>query len=76
MANPFTQSTISNYNSNPPPDDNTTGNNNIVEWDKHKTKLSDPIKTAFESSESNTFSAFAKRWYNAISAHTANYTVQ
>jgi hypothetical protein len=60
MANPYTQVDIQNYNLNPPPDDATQVSANLITWDKHKTKLSDPIKTAVESIDDNVSSAFGK----------------
>ncbi len=59
-TNPYTSVTISGYNSSPPPDDGTTGADNTVEWDKHKTKLGDPIKTGVESVNTNVLAAFGK----------------
>lgn len=60
MGNPFTSPSIANYNSNPPSDDGTVAESNRVNWSKHKTKLTDPIKTLAESTVTNTNSAFAK----------------
>lgn len=59
-TNPYTSVSISGYNSSPPPDDGTTGSNNTVEWDKHKTKLADPVKTLAESMDTNVLAAFGK----------------
>lgn len=40
---------VSGYNANPPSDDGSTTESNKVKWSTHKTKLTDPIKTAIES---------------------------
>lgn len=40
---------VSGYNANPPSDDGSTTESNKVKWSTHKTKLTDPIKTALES---------------------------
>lgn len=60
MANPYTEVSISNYNANPPADDGSETSDNQITWAKHKTKLSDPIKTAYESTQTNITTAFAK----------------
>lgn len=57
-ANPYTSVTVSGYNASPPPDDGSTTADNKLEWDKHKTKLGDPLKTAVESVNSNVSTAF------------------
>lgn len=49
MATKYTSQTISGYDALPPPDDGTTGDNNKVTWEKHKTKLGNPIKTLAEA---------------------------
>lgn len=61
MANsPYTTKTISNYNNSPPADDGTTVSSNQLSWDKHKTKLGDPIKTLSEAINTELVAAFAK----------------
>lgn len=76
MGNPFTTTSVSSYNSNPPPDDGTTVANNIIAWATIKTKLVDPIKSAFDTSETNTNSAFAKVvGGGGITSVSTNYTV-
>lgn len=58
--NQYTSVSISGYNSSPPPDAGETTAANTVEWDKHKTKLGDPVKTLAESMDTNILAAFAK----------------
>jgi hypothetical protein len=60
MAAPFTVTSVSNYNSNPPSDDGAQTASNRVQWSTQKQKLADPIKTAFDTSETNTSTAFGK----------------
>ena len=60
MANPYTEVSISNYNANPPTDDGSETSDNQITWAKGKTKLTDPIKTAFESTQTNLTTAFGK----------------
>lgn len=76
MAAPFSVTSVSNYNVNPPPDDGSTSPSNQLKWSNHKTKLADPIKTAFDSSESGTLSAFQKMIGGAsVSSISTDYTV-
>ncbi|HZR77345.1 hypothetical protein [Bradyrhizobium sp.] len=76
MAAPFTVTSVSNYNSNPPSDDGSQTSANRVQWSTQKSKLSDPIKTAFDSSETNTSTAFGKVVGGAGFTSTAvDYTV-
>lgn len=58
MANPYTQVTVANYNQTPPSDDGTVAASNQVNWSKHKTKLTDPLKTAIEAIDTNVNAAF------------------
>lgn len=60
MGNPFTTTSVTNYNSNPPSDDGSQTAANRVQWSTQKTKLADPIKTAFDTSETATQTAFGK----------------
>ena len=77
MGNPFTQASISNYNSNPPSDDGAQTAANRLQWSTQKTKLTDPIKTALESDISNTNSAFGKVVGGAgVTTSNTDYTVQ
>ena len=49
----YTSVSITGYNANPPEDDGTVASSNEIAWDKHKTKLGDPLKTAIESINTN-----------------------
>lgn len=60
MGAPYTSVTVVNYNANPPPDDGTQTEANRVKWATGKTKLSDPLKTALETINSNITAAFGK----------------
>lgn len=76
MGNPFSTTATVNYNSNPPPDDGSAVSNNRIQWSTQKTKLADPIKTAFDTSETNTQTAFGKIPGGAgITSVGSNYTV-
>ena len=59
-TNPYTAPAISGYNSSPPPDAGEETSANTVEWAKHESKLSGPVKTLSESDITNTTSAFGK----------------
>lgn len=77
MANPFTAPTLSGYNATPPSDDGQATANNTVEWDKHKTKLGDPLKTFIEATHTNLSTAFGRVVGGAgVTATAVNYTVQ
>ena len=76
MAGPFTITSVSNYNSNPPSDDGAQTASNRVQWSTQKTKLADPIKTAFDTSETATSTAFGKIIGGAgITTTAVDYTV-
>ncbi len=76
MASPFTITSVSNYNSNPPSDDGAQTAANRVQWSTQKSKLADPIKTAFDTSETNTSNAFGKVVGGAgITTTAVDYTV-
>lgn len=74
MANPYTSVNVNNYNANPPTDDGTKTTNNQISWAKIKTKLSDPINTAFATLNSNVGSAFAKQLGTAGAAGVSTDT--
>ncbi len=75
MSNPYTSVAISGYNASPPDDDGSQVASNQVEWDKHKTKLGDPVKTLAESINTNVLAAFALTFGSGISSHATGYTV-
>lgn len=76
MGSLYTAVAVSNYNSNPPSDDGSQTAANRVQWSTQKIKLTDPIKTAFDTSETNTATAFAKTLGAAgITSTGTNYTV-
>lgn len=54
----YTSVSISGYNATPPSDDGTVSESNKVKWSTEKTKLTDPLKTAIESINTNLVSAF------------------
>ena len=57
-TNPYSSQAISGYNSSPPADDGTKVDSNRVQWSKHETKLSGPVKTLVEAINSAISSAF------------------
>jgi len=57
-TNPYTTVSVSGYNANPPDDDGSAVASNEIEWDKHKTKLGDPLNTAVTSIDTNVNAAF------------------
>lgn len=72
--NPYTQVSVTGYNSNPPSDDGAQNAANQITWSKHKTKIGDPIKTAVEDLNTNVYAAFAKRFLASKTALAADYT--
>lgn len=76
MGNTYTSPTLSGYNANAPPDDGSQSSDNEITWAKHKSKIGDPLKTYAEAIDSATQSAFAKRFLNAVTAISSDYTVQ
>ncbi len=48
MGTKYSAQSISGYDASPPADDGSKVESNVLEWDKHKTKLGDPIKTLAE----------------------------
>ena len=55
----YSSVTVSNYNQTPPSDDGSQTSANKAKWATIKTKLSDPLKTAIESINTNVASAFS-----------------
>ena len=56
--NPYTSVAIAGYNASPPTDDGVQTSANQLEWDKHKTKLGDPLKTLAEAINASVLAAF------------------
>lgn len=75
MATPYTTQTISGYNSSPPSDDGSQVSTNEITWDKHKTKLGDPIKTLSEAINTELLSAFGLVFGQDISTQTGTFNV-
>ena len=76
MSNPYTSvSVASSYNASPPSDDASQVDSNQVEWSKHKTKLSDPLKTAIEAINSNNATAHGLHLGQTFELKTANYPI-
>jgi hypothetical protein len=77
MGNPFTATSVTSYNANPPSDDGAQTPANRVQWSTQKTKLSDPLKVAFDASEAATATAFSRLPGGAGIVSTAlSYAVQ
>lgn len=72
--NPYTQVSVTGYNSNPPSDDGAQNAANQITWSKHKTKIGDPLKTAIDDLNTNVYAAFAKRFLASKTALAADYT--
>jgi len=53
MVDLYSKPSISGYNNNPPSDDGSNTAANEITWSKHKTKLTDPIKTLVDSMNTN-----------------------
>lgn len=49
MGTKFSATAVSGYNASPPSDDGTVSASNQITWAKHKDKLTDPIKTAYDA---------------------------
>ena len=56
-SNPYTSVSITGYNASPPTDDGAQTGANQLEWDKHKTKLGDPLRTLAEGVNTNVLAA-------------------
>lgn len=75
LGNPYLPVTVVNYNLTPPSDAGGTAEENRVKWDKHKTKLGDPLKTAVDATQTAITAALDQRIGNAVITKTTNYTV-
>lgn len=76
MSNPYTSVSVgSSYNASPPADDASQVSSNQLTWAKHKTKLSDPLKTAIEAINSNNATAHGLHLGQTFKLKTANYTI-
>ena len=74
-VNPYSSVSISGYNSAPPPDDGSQTSANRVEWQKHKTKLADPIKTLSEAINTQSLAAFAALSLTDVTVVTTTATI-
>ena len=76
MSNPYDSVSISNaYNASPPSDDASEVSGNQVQWSKHKTKLSDPLKAAIESINTNVAVAHGRHLGQTFETKTTDYSV-
>lgn len=66
MASPYTQPTLTGYNSSPPADDGSAVASNAVTWAKHIDKIGDPLKLYAQSINTNVAAAFGKMFGNNI----------
>ena len=75
FTNPYSSVSISGYNANPPSDDGTQASQNEVTWAKIKEKLSDALRTAVESVNTNVNSAFSTLTtnLNTVDARTTSF---
>lgn len=77
MAAPYTEPSISGYNSNPPSDDGAQTEANRVKWATITGKLSGPLKTYADAINSAITSAFGKSPGGAgVTSTGISYTVQ
>jgi len=74
MADPYSDVSVNSYNSTPPSDDGAQTEANRVKYSTIKTKLSDPVKTAVESLNTNIGSAVDKL-AGGVSSQALNYTI-
>ncbi len=76
MGNPFTSTSVINYNTNPPPDDGSQVSNNLIKWATQKSKLADPLKNAFDTHVAATATMVGKIPGGAgITSVNSDYTV-
>lgn len=76
MAINYSEVSVTSYNANPPDDDGTAASSNEIEWDKHKTKLGDPLKTAIETTQTNVTTVVNAITAELIEASTAMVFMQ
>lgn len=75
MTIPYTSVAVSGYNANPPSDDGAQTSTNEITWAKHKDKLSDPVKTALESINTNLVTAFALVYGGGATSISSAHTI-
>ena len=76
MSTPYTQPTLTGYNSSPPPDDGTQVSTNVGKWaDQIIAKVGDPLKTFAQAVDTNTAAAFALTFGHNITSQAGNYTM-
>lgn len=73
-GDPFTNVSVENYNLNPPTDDGAETPANEITWDKHKSKLGDPLKTAVEDLNTN-IGAAVDKLSGGVTSVSNDYTV-
>jgi len=74
MANPYASVPVKNYNLNPPTDGGEQTTANEITWAKHKQKIGDPLKSAFDLIVESAGNAFA-RTAGGITTVSDNYSV-
>lgn len=70
MGQKYTTIAVSAYNATPPANDGSIVDSNKITWDKHLTKIGNPLKTAIEAIDAALVTAFAQE----ALLKTANYT--
>ena len=75
MAIQYTSQVISGYNSSPPSDDGAQTESNKITWAKHKTKLSDPIKTLAEAINTQLLTAFGTNYAANVTTKSSAFAV-
>lgn len=68
----YTPVSVSNYNDTPPADSGAQIESNRVKWSSIKTKLADPVKTAFDSIDNNIAAAITTITAN-IATENSNF---
>jgi len=75
MVQYYTPVNVTGYNANAPSDDGVAEAQNEITWQIIKEDLSDKLKTAIESIDTNLQAAFNKIPWNGINAQSSNYTI-